>query len=77
MATALAKAVRALEEAGHKDLARELDEEASAIASALSEARPYVFNRIIPPGREGHDWRSETAREVLGRVDAALAITRA
>jgi hypothetical protein len=42
--------------------------ERDRLAEALQEARPYVFNRT-----QGDDWRAETARSVLGRVDAALA----
>jgi hypothetical protein len=42
--------------------------ERDRLAEALTEARPYVFNRT-----QGDDWRAETARNVLGRVDAALA----
>jgi hypothetical protein len=42
------------------------------LAEALAEARPYVSNRTY-----GDDWRAETAREVLQRVDEALAAFRA
>jgi len=37
------------------------------MGEALTEARPYVFNRT-----QEADWRGETARDVMGRVDAAL-----
>jgi hypothetical protein len=46
----------------------EVKAERDRLAEALQEARPYVFNRT-----QGDDWRGETARSVLGRVDAALA----
>jgi hypothetical protein len=42
-------------------------EENARLRNALVEARPYVFNRT-----QRDDWRGETARDVLGRVDAAL-----
>jgi hypothetical protein len=45
-----------------------------ALISALREARPYVWN-AIHHGRPEHDpspVRSEMARGVLARVDAAL-----
>ena len=37
------------------------------LRDALSEARAYVFNRSY-----GIDWRAETAKEVLAKVDRAL-----
>ena len=43
--------------------------EAERYRKALQEARPYVLNRT-----QDEDWRAETARDVLSRVDAALAI---
>lgn len=39
-----------------------------ALGHALTEARPYVFNRT-----RGEDWRAETATEILARVDLAIA----
>lgn len=45
----------------HKDAERE------RLRMALQEARPYVFNRT-----QEEDWRGETARDVLARVDVAL-----
>lgn len=44
------------------------DRELERLREALREARPYVFNRT-----QGDDWRAETARSILERVDAALA----
>lgn len=43
------------------------------LRDALQEARPYVFGRVVPADTPGHDWRSETAAEVLERVDGAIA----
>ncbi len=40
-----------------------------AVREALKEARPYVYNRTT--GDE--TWREQTARDVLTRVDEALA----
>lgn len=45
--------------------------DAARLAEALAEARAYVFNRT-----QGDDWRAETAREVLARVDTTLAAHR-
>jgi len=45
-----------------------LEAELARKDEALREARPYVFNRT-----QETDWRGETARDVLARVDAALA----
>ncbi len=46
---------------------------AEGIERALREARPYVFNRILPSEHPEWDWRSETAESILATVDAALA----
>lgn len=43
-------------------------ERLAAARDALVEARPYVFGRTADK-----DWRGETAKGVLGRVDFALA----
>lgn len=41
------------------------------LEGALREARPYVFNRTTRhDGAE--DWRTQTAKVVLARVDAAI-----
>lgn len=56
-------------------LERELQQERENHArttAALRSARPYVFNRILPPNHPEHDWRSQTAMEVLEIVDAEL-----
>lgn len=47
---------------------KQLKDALGAANKALREARPYVFNRT-----QESDWRGETARDVLTRVDAALA----
>ncbi len=44
-----------------------------ALVDALTEARPYVYNTMSDRNMN-KDWRYETARSVLGRVDAALAM---
>jgi hypothetical protein len=41
------------------------------LLAALREARPYVYNRIDP--RKPEEWRTQTAKGVLERVDAAIA----
>jgi hypothetical protein len=43
------------------------------LRDALQDARPYVFQRIIPPGHPERDWRAETAESTLERVDGAIA----
>jgi hypothetical protein len=48
-----------------------LRDERDRLLMALSEARPYVFNRT-----QGTDWRAETAQQILARVDATLAAAR-
>jgi hypothetical protein len=40
------------------------------LLNALKEARPYVFNRI--DHRKDY-WRSQTASEVLKRIDRAIS----
>lgn len=53
-------------------LAGRLRAESKQLREALVEARPYVFQRIFPPGHPDRDWRSETAESILVRVDEAL-----
>jgi hypothetical protein len=48
-----------------------LADEVRRLREALVEARPYVYNRTMSGG--GENWREQTARDVLGRVDAALS----
>jgi hypothetical protein len=48
-----------------------LEAERDRLYNALVEARPYIFNRT-----QGDDWRAETARNVLMRIDAALAANK-
>jgi L-alanine-DL-glutamate epimerase-like enolase superfamily enzyme len=48
------------------------EDDVERLRAALREARPYVFNRT-----QGDDWRAETARDVLSRVDAALSDVQA
>jgi hypothetical protein len=47
-------------------------EEMEELRSVLREARPYVFGHVLPPTHAEFDWRSETAENVLSRVDAAI-----
>jgi hypothetical protein len=54
----------------YDDLAR-MQAERDRLYNALVEARPYIFNRT-----QGDDWRAETARDVLMRIDAALAANK-
>lgn len=42
------------------------------VLDALREARPYVTTAIAY-GQAEPDWRSQKAREILDRVDAAIA----
>jgi hypothetical protein len=53
------------------DQIESLEAELERVTAALQEARPYVYG--ISVEYSNHDWRGQTAQDVLKRVDAALA----
>ncbi len=53
-----------------------LKAEVERLRDAIDEMYPYVNQRIFPVGHENDDWRSQTAREVKGRVDEIKELGR-